>query len=368
MPKKYENVLFECSDCERVFRVHKPVGEIGIFEPCPDCKKPCIRRLMEALDIEFTNSCPMACTCCPRGKADYSRKVGFMTEETFGPLCAEIAKWNRIQPRTVRLAFLHMFGESVAHPKFCEWVNRLSLPVKQGGAGLGTTIVSTNAMPLDGKLASAILASSLHRLILSVDAVSKEAYEKIRIGGDFEKVQKNVDQLLTLAKQRVSHGLRNPQIWIQLLKLNENEDEWLEFARKYTGNARLKAVTPKGRQRRPIPGLGDGSAVYFKTEERFGGQNDEAREHVSWDGADRRRFTCDKPFKRASIWWDGRIPNPACCYAADEGPVLGSIADGQNSLHGVWMGEAFQEVREQFLKYQKSKGEEGELPELCKSC
>ena len=363
MTTKYENVLFECRNCEgKVFRVHKEVDTIGIFEPCPDCKKLCIRRLMEALDIEFTNSCPgVQCKMCPRGKADYSRKVGFMTEETFGPLCAEIAKWNKIQPGTVKLVWEHLFGESLLHPKFIEWTDRLYR------AGVGTVMVSTNAMPLDGKLASHILASSLHRLILSVDAVSKEAYEKIRVGGDFDKVQANVDRLLMLAKQRASHGKRNPQIWIQLLKLNENEEEWLEFTRKYTGNQRLRAVTPQGRQRRPIPGLGEGSAVFFKTVERFGGQFPEAKEHVGWDGADKRRFTCDKPFKRASIWWDGRVPNPACCYAADEGPILGSVTDGQ-SLHGVWMGEPFREVRREFLKYQKSEGEEGELPELCKNC
>jgi len=285
-----------------------------------------------------------------------------MAEETFGPLCAEIAEWNHIQPRTVRLAFLHMFGESVAHPKFVEWVNRLAR------AGLSTTIVSTNAIPLNGRLASAILASNLHRLIVSVDAVSPETFEKIRIGVDFGLVQENVDRLLMLAKQRLSHGLRIPQIWIQLLKLNENEKEWLEFARKYTGNTRLRTVTPKGRQRRPIPGMPDGSAVYFKTVEQFGGQFPEAKGHSGWDGADKRRYTCTKPFKRASVWWDGRIPNPACCYTADEGPVLGSIADGKNSLHGVWMDKPFWKAREQFALYQKSGGKEGNLPELCKDC
>jgi len=359
MAEKFENVLFECLSCEKVFRVHKPVGEVKILEPCPDCKKSCIRRLPQALDLEFTNACQLRCKMCPRGKPDYSRKVGYMSEEVFGPLCTEIAKWNQVQPGTVKLVWAHMFGEPLTHPHFCEWVDRLRL------AGVGTTMVSTNAIPLDGNKASAILASSLNTLIVSVDAVTKETYEKIR-GGDFDKVQENVDQLLALAKQRVSRGLRIPQIWIQLLKLNENEDEWLEFARRYTGNARLKAVTPKGRQKRPIPGLGDGSAVFFKTVERFGGQYDEAREQIGWDGADERRLICDKPFKRMSIWWDGRVPSPACCYTADEGPILGSVTDGQ-SLHGVWMSEEFWKVRDGFLEFQKTGCEDG-LLELCKDC
>lgn len=360
MPEKFENVLFECPDCKKVFRVHKPVGEVKILEQCPDCKKLCIRRLPEALDVELSNWCPAKCFFCPRGKPDYSRKVGYMNEDVFGPLCAEIAKWNQVQPRTVRLIFLHMMGEAISHPHFCEWVDRLHR------AGVGSTIVSTNAIPLDADKAAAILASSLNTLILSVDAVTKEVYEKIRVGGDFDKVQENVDRLLTLAKKRVANGLRIPQIWVQLLKVNENEEEWLGFARKYTGNNRLKVVTPKGRQHRSIPGLGEKGSVFFKTVERYGGQYEGAREQVGWDGADHRIKTCDKPFKRMSIWWDGRVPSPACCYSADEGPILGSVTDGQ-SLHGVWMSEEFWKVRRGFLEFQKAGVEEG-LPELCKSC
>jgi len=66
------------------------------------------------------------------------------------------------------------------------------------------------------------------------------------------------------------------------------------------------------------------------------------------------------------VWWDGRIPNPACCYSADEGPILGDLT--KNSLHGVWMDEPFWKVRRAFLEYQKSNGEKGELPELCRNC
>jgi len=170
MVEKFENILFECRNCDgKVFRVHKKVGTVGIFEPCPDCEKPCIRRLPEALDLELGGSCfGVTCITCPRGKLGYSREVGYMTEEVFGPLCTEIAKWNQIQPRTVRLVFTHMIGEAISHPHFCEWVGRLRR------AGVGTTVVSTNAIPLDGEKASAILASSLNTLIVSVYAVTKE--------------------------------------------------------------------------------------------------------------------------------------------------------------------------------------------------
>jgi len=222
-------------------------------------------------------------------------------------------------------------------------------------------VVSTNAVPLDKKKASEILTSDLHRLIISLDGTTKETYERIRVGAKFEKVQENVDYLLATAKAMSAQGRDIPHIWIQILKLNNNEDEWLPFVRKYTGRPRIRKID----KYTDIPGL-PGGRVFCKPPERFGGQV-EVEHHKEWDKANRRRFTCPKPFTRASVWWDGRVPNPACCYSIDETPtILGSLET--NSLHGIWLSEPFRKVRKEFLKYRKSDGKEGILPKLCQDC
>jgi len=313
-----------------------------------------------ALDLELTNKCQGACLMCPRGQDDFGRKIGDMTEKTFRNLTEEIGHWNQKQPHTVRWAWLHMFGESCAHPRFVEWTNQLS------EAGVDSLAVSTNTMPLKKKLIDDILASKLHRLIISLDGVSKETYESIRRGCKFETVQKNVDNLLKAAKIRSGLGRKIPQIWIQILKLDANEHEWLAMVRKYTKNPRIRAVSPSGRQYRDIPGV-PGGRVFCKSVERFGGQYN-AEQNKGWDGANNRRISCKKPWERASIWWSGQIPSPACCYTADSKEILGNIGDGKNSLHGVWLGKPFQKVRAEFAKYQKSEGREGILPELCRTC
>lgn len=365
MAESYEFIIYHCYKCGE-FRVRVESGKSKLLEPCPKCKIKCVRAFPLALDIEFTSKCGGRCITCPRGQDDFSRQIGDMSQETFAPLLKELHAWNTKQPNTIRECFLHMFGESVAHPRFSEWVNKLALPVEEGGAGISTLIVSTNGMPLNESLARKILELPLHRLIISLDGMSKEILEKIRRGVKFEIVQKNVDTFLKLARQRSALGRQIPSIWVQMLKLNENEGEWLEFARKYTQNPRLRTVSPKGRQRRDIPGL-PGGKIFLKTVERMGFM-DELKQNKGWDGADRRRFTCDKVWKRASIWWDGRIPSPACCYTADSKEILGDIGGGKDSLHGVWLGEKFQAVRREFALYQKSKGEKGNLPELCKNC
>lgn len=367
----YELIIYHCYSCGE-FRVRVKSGESKILEPCPKCKVPSVRAMPFALDIELTSRCGGGCVVCPRGSDNFGRKIGDMSEETFRSLLTEIGTWNRKQPHTVRFSFLHMFGESIGHPHFVEWVNKLAAPPMRSGekvvsgGGIGSLVVSTNGMPLNEMLSKDILASGLHRLIVSLDGVSKETSAKIRPGVKFDRVQKNVDDLLRYARQRSSLGRRIPSIWIQILKLNENEDEWLEYARKYTQNLKIRTVTPKGRQYREIPGM-KGAKVFFKTVERMGGAV-EVEHHHGWDRANRRRYTCKKPWERASIWWDGTVPSPACCYTAESNEFLGVVGPGKNSLHGIWLGPRFQTMRREFAEYQKSKGGRGVLPELCRNC
>jgi len=347
----FEFNLYECLT-HGAFRVRARSGHARDVEECPECGTPCVRAMPLALDIELTNACPCRCIMCPRGDPDYSRPVGYMSDKVFSQLTKEISHWNVQQPNTIRWVWMHLGGESLLHPKFVQWVNALAK------AGVGSIAVSTNAVPLTQPLIEAILGSELHRLIISLDGVSKAVYESIRVGAKFEKVQANVDMLLKLARQRVARQQKVPQIWIQILRLKDNEEEWLPFVRKYAESSRIRSLT----KYRPIPGL-PGGRVFCKNVERFGGQID-AEKHPGWDHADKRRFSCRKPWQRASVWWDGRVT--ICCYAIDQGPVMGSLET--NSLHGIWLAKPFQDLRHDLSLYQSTDGDEGVLPALCRRC
>lgn len=357
-----KQIIFHCVNCNYEFLVRQGSDKITL-EPCPKCKTPSVRAFPEALDVETTNFCPCSCSVCPRGSPDYKRPLGTMNNEVFGRIVKEIRYWNSRMSGTVKLVWGHIAGEPLADKNIVSRINALA------EAGVGSVVISTNAVPLTEELGARILDSKLHRIILSVDGVSKEIYESIRVGANYEQVQENVDKFLARAKQYSAAGRRIPQIHVQILKLNENQGEWLKFVQRYTGK-KLRTVMQKGRQYRDIPGL-IGGKVFLKTVEGLAGQID-AEKHVGWDGADKRRFTCTKPFLRASIWWDGRVPNPACCYSHDEGPTLGTLVRRENgtadSIHGVWLGKAFWNVRRELLKFQKSEGKEGKLPPLCKNC
>lgn len=365
MAKGFEFNLYHCYKCGE-FRVRVPSGEMKLLEPCPKCETECGLAMPYALDIEFTNRCGGQCMMCPRGKG-LNRSIGDMSEDLFDNLAGEIRDWNTKQPNTIRMCFGHMFGESVTHPMFVPWVNRLATKTSKGGSGLGTIIVSTNAMGLTKELGEAILASKLHRLIISIDAVSKETLKKIRPGLNFERVQHNIDEFLLAARKRSALDRKIPSIWVQILKLDANKDEWLPFARRYMQNAKLRVITPKGRQYREMPGL-PGGKVFFKTVEAFGGQYADAATNAGWDAADHRRDSCQKHLGRMSIWQNGVVPEPACCYTADADNMLGTMEYSRNSLHGIWLGDRFQAVRRQFTLYQQTKGRQGVLPVLCREC
>jgi len=197
-------------------------------------------------------------------------------------------------------------------------------------------------------------------------------------------MKRNVDGFLKIARRRHKEDLKNPQIWVQILRLKENEDEWLKFVRKYTGRPRITDIA----KYQDIKGLPN-AVVFAKQVERYGGQVDGER-HPGWDGADRRRDTCRKPWDRMSIFWNGDVG--LCCYDANAQVVVGNLrrnaagkansihaqvvvgnlrrnaAGKANSIHGIWLGNKMSAIREDWKRWQKTKGKEGRLPILCRDC
>jgi radical SAM protein with 4Fe4S-binding SPASM domain len=74
-----------------------------------------------------------------------------------------------------------------------------------------------------------ILTCGLKRFILSLDGFTKETFNKIRVGGDRDKIYSSVEKLL---KRKEELGLEFPVIQCQFSIMKENEQEVEDF-RKY---------------------------------------------------------------------------------------------------------------------------------------
>lgn len=98
---------------------------------------------------------------------------------------------------------------------------------------------NTNGLLLDRFLTSRLFESGLTRLMLSLDAFTPETYRKTRVGGDFDRVNRNIDRFLELREQG---GYTLPVLRTTLVRSSFNEHEVDDFVRYWTGRADYVSV------------------------------------------------------------------------------------------------------------------------------
>ena len=87
-------------------------------------------------------------------------------------------------------------------------------------------MMNTNATLLSEERCTRLLESGLTRLRFSLDAATKETYEKIRVGAKFESVIEKIEQFLEI-KERGGYEL--PVVGVNLVKMKMNEHEIDQF-------------------------------------------------------------------------------------------------------------------------------------------
>lgn len=94
--------------------------------------------------------------------------------------------------------------------------------------------VGTNGILLNGDTSEKLIDSGLTRLEVSVDALTKETYDKIRHGGNYYRLLKNIFQFLELRHKR---GSDFPLLRVSFLKMDINKDELVNFINFWKGTA-----------------------------------------------------------------------------------------------------------------------------------
>jgi len=88
-----------------------------------------------------------------------------------------------------------------------------------------TASLTTNGSLLTEETSKRLLESGLTRMSISIDAVTKETYEKIRPGADFDLLLKNIERLVRLNEQK-----KDPiTILCRTVIINENLEEIPKF-------------------------------------------------------------------------------------------------------------------------------------------
>jgi MoaA/NifB/PqqE/SkfB family radical SAM enzyme len=157
------------------------------------------------ITIEPYNVCNLRCVMCPYSKMKRGKEL--MDMDIFKKIV------NEAKNIGFTIVTLQMYSEPLLDPHIIERIEFVK--------GLGITVgFFTNAMMLDEKMADRLLESGLDFINFSVDAGNKEDYDKIRIGGDWERVK---DNITSFYKKREERGMNTPKITIFMIKQKSNE-------------------------------------------------------------------------------------------------------------------------------------------------
>lgn len=271
--------------------------------------------------LDSISYCNLLCSMCFH--KDMSRKRGLMPWDRFVKLIDEVA-----EKRPDARVWMVFFGEALIiknrKPTIFEMIKYAK------SKGLTDVVLNSNANLLDAKAAEQLIDSGLDAIYIGIDAFSPETYAKVRVGGNYNKVVKNVLHLLELQK---TTGRHNPKVFVQFVEMDINQHEVEPFVEFWKDKGANVKIRPK----------------------------------VSWAGkvdapnlvlGDEERWPCYWAMHSMSITDQGKVVT--CAVDLDAGWVAGDA--NEHSLEELWNGP-LQEFRQKHLDKKFS-----ELPPLCRDC
>jgi len=262
--------------------------------------------------IEPTNRCNLRCIMCPNSNPPEDAKYGDMSMELYRKVIDEASKF---------VVDINLFARG--EPLLCG--NIFDMIRYANSKGLRTRL-ETNATTLNKDRSRELINSGLNFLSFSVDGYTKEVYDKIRVGGDFDKTTRNIMDFLTFKKES---GKKTPFVMVQVIELSlikkcRDKKEKVNFVKKFKGF--------------PL------NAFRFITPHRFGGVIDEGvtgteyaymkKEGLLKNIVSMRYTPCPYPWYGMSIYYDGSVL--PCCLNFFDNYIIGD-ANKQN-LVDIWNG------------------------------
>jgi radical SAM protein with 4Fe4S-binding SPASM domain len=169
------------------------------------------------LQIEPSNICNLRCLTCPTGAGLMDRPPARMPFEMFRSIIDQVKG-------SVYLVVLWSWGEPFANTD----AFRMIRYAKDSGLLVHT---SSNGHFFDcPESARKVIDSGLDSLIIAVDGLDQQTYEKYRKGGELKTVIRSIENLV---KERASLGTDHPRITLRFIVMKHNEhqvDEVQRFA------------------------------------------------------------------------------------------------------------------------------------------
>lgn len=293
--------------------------EIGKFSGYLNEKFP------SQINLDITMFCNLRCIHCPYESVTHpmGKSRVNMSIDLHSKIIDEIAVSGKNITRYIRYTG---DGEPLIHPNISEMITyaskTLSLPIN----------LTTNGSFLNEKKIDELILSGVTVFDVSIDAASKEVYEQIRVGGDFNQVVAN-----TLNAVRRTSELKDVSVVVSFVKQKLNLHE-VDLFTKFWQQSGVKDVIIRN---------GHSAAGAIKS-----------RAKEMWDEAPKVRTPCLYPWERLVVKADGEI---TYC-PADWHHIAGVGNLNSKRISEVWQSDELKTLRKNHI--------ENTLPEnsFCGKC
>lgn len=181
------------------------------------------RRMMpkspKILYIEPINSCNLKCVMCPYPLMTRKKETMGM-----GLFCNIVDQAVKVGIKEIQISH---YGEPILDnmlPQRIRYAKSIGLKV----------VFFTNGTLLTHEKASDILDVGPDRVFFSIDGATKETYEKIRVGANFEKTTANIKDF---ARERNNRKLKKPIISLNVVLQKDNANEVAQLLKEWKGVA-----------------------------------------------------------------------------------------------------------------------------------
>ncbi|MEW6359778.1 MAG: radical SAM protein [Planctomycetota bacterium] len=272
--------------------------------------------------IDVCSLCTLRCPLCPTGIRLNVNRKGKITMGQFKPIVDQIAPW-------VFDLHLYNWGEPLLN-------REIFALVKYAKSKNVRVLISSHLNHLPEGWEREMVESRLDVLMVSLDGVSQESYEKYRVGGNFDRVIENIRRIVAEKKSRQSS---RPFIEWRFLVMRHNEHEQDEARRMAAEIGVDRIVFEPVRVNTyldiftPISDLIESDLDWLPvSDHRY---DHDARAVRSPQGR------CPQPWRWVSIDWNGDVF--PCCSIYDDEFAFGNMLE--RDFRRIWNGRAFREAR-----------------------
>jgi MoaA/NifB/PqqE/SkfB family radical SAM enzyme len=299
-----------------------------------------------SIQIECTTRCNLKCTMC---------EISYWTEPGGDLQVEKLRAMIEHMPRLRRVDFTGI-GEALMNRAFFSALELLK------SRGLYVTL-NDNFTMMTEEAARRMIELGVNQIFISLDGATKQTYEQIRVGANFEKVIGNARRLLEIKKEM---GKKLPEVKVNAVVSAGNYREIPDIVdlAHDLGIGMVQFVNVMVFEN--TVGL-ETSALQSELQAKFAEALVRARRLgvlVKIELFDKRAVeSCDFPWKRNFVSYDGYV-HP-CCYTTQTGDrasqnqrSFGSLIN--NSFEEIWKNETYSSFR--------NKMKAGILPSACEHC